>query len=72
MVKIKQLQRKIEAVAATVEAVDFLRSAPGVAKFSGFMIYGEFGDVDRFVQTNRVVSYAGVDSVVRESGASGY
>jgi transposase len=34
------------------------------------MIYGEIGEVDRFDQANEVVSYAGLDPVVRESGDS--
>lgn len=31
------------------------------------MIHGEIGDVDRFDRTSEVVSYAGLDPVVRES-----
>jgi len=69
-VKIKRLQRQIEQVAATVEEMDNLLSAPGVAEFSGLMIYSELGEIDRFERANQAVSYAGLDPVVRESGDS--
>lgn len=32
------------------------------------MIHTEIGEIDRFDQANQVVSYAGLDPVVRESG----
>lgn len=67
-VKIKRLQRKIEQVAATVEEMDVLMSVPGVAEFSGLMVYSELGEIDRFERASQAVSYAGLDPVVRESG----
>lgn len=69
-VKIKRMQRKIENVAASVDEMDFLMSAPGIAAYSGLMIHGEIGEVDRFDRADEVVSYAGLDPVVRESGDS--
>lgn len=67
-VKIKRMQRKIETVARSVDEMEFLLSVPGIAAYSGLMIHGEIGDVDRFDRANEVVSYAGLDPVVRESG----
>jgi transposase len=69
-VKIKRTQQKIETVATELEEVDLLMSAPGIAAYSGLMIHGEIGEVDRFDRANEVVSYAGFDPVVRESGDS--
>jgi transposase len=69
-VKIKRMQRKIETVAMQLEEMDLLTSAPGIAAYSGLMIHGEIGEVDRFDRANEVVSYAGLDPVVRESGDS--
>ncbi len=69
-VKIKRMQRRIEEVAADVDELDTLMSAPGIAVFSGLMIYGEIGEVERFDRTAEVVSYAGLDPVIRESGDS--
>jgi len=69
-VKIKRMQRRIEEVAADVDKLDTLMSAPGIAAFSGLMIYGEIGEVERFDRAAEVVSYAGLDPVIRESGDS--
>jgi transposase len=69
-VKIKRLQRKIEAVATELEETTLLMSAPGVAAYSGVMILSELGEVDRFDRSSEAVSYAGLDPVVRESGDS--
>jgi transposase len=69
-VKIKRMQRKIEKVAASIDELDVLMTAPGIAAYSGLMVHGEVGEVDRFDRANEVVSYAGLDPVVRESGDS--
>lgn len=69
-VKISRLQRKIEEVATTVEEMEVLTTAPGVAAFSGLMVYSELGEIERFDRANQAVSYAGLDPVVRESGES--
>ena len=69
-VKIKRTRRKIETVARKVEEMDFLMSTPGIAACSGLTVYGEIGEVDRFDQANEIVSYAGSDPVVCESGDS--
>jgi transposase len=69
-VKISRLQRKIEEVASTVEELEVLMTAPGVAEFSGLMVYSELGEIERFDRAAQAVSYAGLDPVVRESGDS--
>lgn len=43
---------------------------PGVSFYSGLLIYAEIGDIDRFDRAEELVSYAGLDPVVRESGDS--
>ena len=68
--KITRLDREIERVAASHEETQLLMSAPGISSFSGLMIHTEIGEVDRFDQANQVVSYAGLDPTVRESGDS--
>ncbi len=69
-VKIKRMQRRIEEVAAEVDELNTLMSAPGIAAFSGLMIYSEIGEVKRFDRAAEVVSHAGLDPVIRESGDS--
>ncbi|WP_080503439.1 IS110 family transposase [Halococcus thailandensis] len=68
--KITRSQRKIETIAKELEEMDILTSVPGIAAYSGLMIYGEIGEIDRFDRANELVSYAGLDPVVRESGDS--
>jgi transposase len=68
--KINQLQDKIETVARDLEEVNILTSVPGIAAYSGLMIYSEIGEIERFDQASEVVSYAGLDPIVRESGNS--
>jgi transposase len=69
-VKIKRMQQRIEDVATDVDELETLMSAPGIAAFSGLMIHGEIGEVERFDRAAEVVSYAGLDPVIRESGDS--
>jgi transposase len=57
----------IERVAASLRETQLTISVPGTSSFSGLIIHTEIGEVDRLGQANRVVSYAGLDSVVRES-----
>ena len=68
--KITELQEKIEREAVDVEEVELLMTAPGVASYSGLMIHSEIGEVERFDRSEEVVSYAGLDPVIRESGDS--
>ena len=68
--KIKTLQQKIECVVTEIEEVERLMTTPGIAAFSGLMIHGEIGEIERFDRASELVSYAGLDPVVRESGDS--
>ena len=45
-------------------------SVPGVSYYSALMIYAEVGEIDRFDRDKEVVSYAGLNPVIRESGDS--
>ena len=65
--KIKRLDRRIERIAAFHEETQLFMSVPGISSFSGLMIHTEVGEIDRFDRANQVVSYAGLDPVVRGS-----
>ncbi len=43
---------------------------PGVSYFTALTIYAEIGDVSRFDNDKDVVSYVGLNPVIRESGDS--
>jgi transposase len=40
---------------------------PGVSYYSALMIYAEVGEIERFDRDKEVVSYAGLNPVIRES-----
>jgi transposase len=68
--QIEQLKELIQERAASLEETQLLMSIPGVSFYSSLMITSEIGDIDRFDRDKEVVSYAGLDPVVRESGDS--
>jgi transposase len=68
--RIAALDRAIERVSREIPEVDLLLTIPGVSTFSGVLIHGEIGEVDRFDNAKQLVSYAGLDPTVRESGDS--
>lgn len=66
--RVKALDREIERVASSVPVVELLMTVPGISSFSGLMSHAEIGESDRFDEAGQVVSYAGLDPTVRESG----
>ena len=69
-VQIKALEKLIERAAASLEETQLLMTIPGVSFYSSLLITSELGEIDRFDRAEQVVSYAGLDPVVRESGDS--
>lgn len=43
---------------------------PGVSYFTALTIYAELGEIDRFDRAKEVVSYFGLNPIIRESGDS--
>jgi transposase len=43
-------------------------SIPGICDTLGQIILGEVGNIDRFLNAKKLVAFAGLDSVVSESG----
>jgi transposase len=66
--QIHQLEAAIEQVPIDREETQRLMTIPGVSYFSSVLILGEIGDIDRFDRAAELVSYAGLDPEVRESG----
>lgn len=66
--RVKQLDREIERMAKSVPETELLMTVPGISSYSGLMIHAEIGEIDRFDEAGQVVSYAGLDPSVRESG----
>jgi transposase len=68
--QIEELEEMIEETAASLEETQLLMTIPGVTFYSSLLITSEIGEIDRFNEANQVVSYAGLDPVVRDSGDS--
>jgi transposase len=68
--EIETLERTIEDVAAAGEDTQRLMSIPGVSYFTGLLIKSEIGEIDRFPGSDQLVSYAGLDPSIRQSGDS--
>jgi transposase len=68
--EITRLDEAIEERAGSLEETQLLMTIPGVSYYSALMIYAELGEIERFERDKEVVSYAGLNPVIRESGDS--
>lgn len=66
--QIEKLERTIEEVAGADEDTQRLMSIPRVSYFTSLLINSEIGVIDRFPSPDQLVSYAGLDPSVRQSG----
>jgi transposase len=68
--EIDDLETTIEECAGSLEETQLLMTIPGVSYYSALMVYAELGDINRFDGDKEVVSYVGLNPVIRESGDS--
>jgi len=68
--QIESLEEVIEERAGSLEETQLLMTIPGVSYFTALTIYAEIGEVSRFDSDKDVVSYVGLNPVIRESGDS--
>ncbi|MEY7852289.1 IS110 family transposase [Natrarchaeobius sp. A-rgal3] len=68
--EIKRLDAAIEERAGSLAETQLLMTIPGVSYYSALLIYAELGGIDRFDGAKEVVSYVGLNPVIRESGDS--
>jgi transposase len=66
--QIDALEEEIERHVLESAASQRLLSIPGVGQFTAAVVIAEIGDIDRFDSDNALVSYAGLDPVVHQSG----
>ena len=64
--EIDQLETAIEERAGSLPETQLLMTIPGVSYYSALMIYAEIGEIERFDRDKEVVSYAGLNPVIRE------
>lgn len=68
--EIERLEATIEERAGSLTETQLLMTIPGVSYYPALMIYAEVGEIDRFDRDKEVVSYAGLNPVIREPGDS--
>jgi transposase len=64
--QIESTEIKIEQMMKLIDSK--IMSVPGIADILGPTILGEIGNVDRFSSVKKLVAFAGLDSVVSQSG----
>jgi len=68
--EIQELEEVIEERAGSLKETQLLMTIPGVSYYTALTIYAELGEIDRFDGDKEVVSYVGLNPVIRESGDS--
>jgi len=68
--EIQNLEETIEERAGSLKETQLLMTIPGVSYYTALTIYAELGEIERFVDDKSVVSYVGLNPVIRESGDS--
>ena len=66
--QIDELEALIEEIASGRRPTQLLMTIPGVSYYSSLLITAEIGEIDRFPGAEQLVSYAGLDPTVRQSG----
>ena len=67
---IQKLDETIEQRAGSLKETQLLMTIPGVSYFTVLTIYAELGEIDRFDGDKEVVSYVGLNPVIRKLGDS--
>jgi transposase len=70
--QIQQASRLIDAEARRTPIIDRLCTLPGIGHYTALLIPAEIGDVHRFPDPKRLVSYAGLAPTVHASGGHVY
>ena len=68
--EIRTFDETIEERAGSLKETQLLMTIPGVSYYTALTIYAELGEIGRFDGDKAVVSYVGLNPVIRESGDS--
>jgi Transposase and inactivated derivatives len=64
--EIKIIENEIQKY-SDIEEVKLLMTIPGIGLFSALIIYSEIGDINRFSNSRKLISYAGLSPTTRQS-----
>src|SRR6056297_1576317 len=68
--EIRNLEETFEERAGSLKETQLLMTIPGVSYYTALTIYAELGEISRFDGDKSVVSYVGLNPVIRESSDS--
>jgi len=71
-VQIRKTETRIEDYVAYTPQVKILMTIPGISYYSGLSIIGEIGEIKRFSSARKLVSFAGLNPSVSQSGDKCY
>lgn len=71
--QVKFIESQVKDTEAEIKSImDVLASPittiPGIGKVTGAVILGEIGDIHRFSNPSKLVAFAGIDAIVKQSG----
>ncbi|AZH24754.1 IS110 family RNA-guided transposase [Haloplanus aerogenes] len=66
--QIERLEEKVERRVLESPAAQRLLTIPGVGQYTAAVIAAEVGEIERFDEDKQLVSYAGLDPVIHQSG----
>jgi transposase len=67
-IEIKEIDKEIREKCMENEETKLLTTIPGIGFFSALLIYAEIGDINRFPNSKKLCSYAGLVPSIRQSG----
>jgi len=70
--EIDDISNRIKDIAKDSEDAKLLMSIPGISFYSALFIISEIGDINRFPDSEHLVSYAGLAPSTRSSGTKVY
>jgi len=66
--EIKEIDKEIKNICIMNDEISILLTIPGIGYFSALLIYAEVGGINRFPNSKKLCSYAGLVPTVRQSG----
>jgi transposase len=66
--EINEIDKEIKNICLMNEEISILLTIPRIGYFSALLIYAEVGDINRFPNSKKLCSYAGLVPTVRQSG----
>jgi len=66
--EIKKIERKIRSLVKNNSLSELLMTIPGIGYYSAHLILSEIGDINRFSRPKKLISYAGLNPGVSQSG----